>query len=525
MQKQSYLDNMTSTRLERRRSKSNKLLHDVVAAIQSINGKQAAPIVIAKYFASHQSGFFFHSVLNAYKNGLLIKENRTKLSLQLRGTLGVAQTVDILDTVSGINFTGLMKILQKLSPSLPEDALPGKKAIKDLRDVWSKQMVEKLEVSPIPDEYGWDLNPIKLLHFLVEEVYTELQYICEVGKLCGIITVTGRRIERRPKLPLPEGSIIPLNWNIEVTFEGTDPQLCVGDTLTIDGRTEAIYWVAYPLEKGERRKYFLSYTDQIVQPTKEEDEETEKLQRFASDVPRRVENATYQRAIQLARTADGRTVVGRKQVAEVWRVLNKELKIAHSVDHVWVSMVLGCPENFANVSIGRKRQLAELTELLKSKKITVQFTNKQCTYPIHLWGPADMKNLMLMLQRGGNPGTTIEFCSHCARARNMKDEEGVIYQDLLCYRVGSGKTPESISELDVADCPYCAIHADARMVEKDVEVWVEEAQKKNPALAKSRLKTLETIIKGAFGEHSNWAIYADKEYPIMKMRGGREGLY
>lgn len=57
------------------------------------------------------------------------------------------------------------------------------------------------------------------------------------------------------------------------------------------------------------------------------------------------------------------------------------------------------------------------------------------------------------------------------------------------------------------------MHADARIVEKDVDIWLTEADKTEPrALANTRIQNIENIIRSAFGDTSKWKIY--REYPL-----------
>lgn len=105
-----------------------------------------------------------------------------------------------------------------------------------------------------------------------------------------------------------------------------------------------------------------------------------------------------------------------------------------------------------------------------------------------------MKNIALMTQRGGNCATTDEYCSHCGRRRLERGDVG------KSYRVGSGPTPNSISELDVIDCLHCMLHADCRIVEKDVAIWCEEALSTEPKdKATQRIANIEAILREGFG--------------------------
>lgn len=57
------------------------------------------------------------------------------------------------------------------------------------------------------------------------------------------------------------------------------------------------------------------------------------------------------------------------------------------------------------------------------------------------------------------------------------------------------------------------MHANARIVEKDVDIWLTEADKTEPKnRAESRIQNIENIIRGAFGETSKWKVY--REYPL-----------
>jgi hypothetical protein len=52
------------------------------------------------------------------------------------------------------------------------------------------------------------------------------------------------------------------------------------------------------------------------------------------------------------------------------------------------------------------------------------------------------------------------------------------------------------------------MHADARMVEKDVDIWLTEADKSNPkALAEARIQNIEKIIQQGLGNNSAWRVF------------------
>jgi hypothetical protein len=58
------------------------------------------------------------------------------------------------------------------------------------------------------------------------------------------------------------------------------------------------------------------------------------------------------------------------------------------------------------------------------------------------------------------------------------------------------------------------MHADARTVEKDIDIWVSEADKSEPkAVANLRITNIEQIIREAFGDNSKWKIW--REYPYL----------
>lgn len=57
------------------------------------------------------------------------------------------------------------------------------------------------------------------------------------------------------------------------------------------------------------------------------------------------------------------------------------------------------------------------------------------------------------------------------------------------------------------------MHADARIVEKDVDIWLTFADKTEPrANANARIQNVEKIIRRAFGNTSKWKVY--REYPF-----------
>jgi hypothetical protein len=178
-------------------------------------------------------------------------------------------------------------------------------------------------------------------------------------------------------------------------------------------------------------------------------------------------------------------------------------------------MVLAGAENITNIARGRVRQYECFKALREAGQISVEGFSHP--FPIKIWGPADLKNLALMHQRG--TGTAQEWSCHTHRQKcERKDflatvnDDGVLNSNCVSYRVGSGPTPHVISELDVQSSPLCTMHGDARIVEKDVWIWMQEAEMLDSRKSTERLNKLEAIIRESFGESSEWKIYRDK-YP------------
>jgi hypothetical protein len=160
-----------------------------------------------------------------------------------------------------------------------------------------------------------------------------------------------------------------------------------------------------------------------------------------------ISKCQYQRAICLVRSDDGRKILNDGQIMESWRIINKDKKhISHTqnVNDVWFTCLLDCVENKETIEHGRQRQYGGIKEMKDRGYITVD----DYQYPLSIWGPADLKNLTIMYQRGGNPGTTKNFCTHCAKTKSERSlwqstPEGRIHA--ACFRVGSGTRDESIS--------------------------------------------------------------------------------
>lgn len=464
IRKQTMLEAIGPKILKGRFKESDILLTETLAQLRKIHGSKAAADVLALYLAEKEPEEVFLRMVSEYKAGFIEERFNRKLKLSFAQEFGVGDAVNFIDNCSGVNFSGLEEIFQRFRPMLPPNTLPSKKAISQLKKTWAAELTIPLDLQPININgkcVGYDVDPLKFISYLLENVYSELQ-----KEVC---------------VPKESGKVYTRNSRY-VTIVDEDPQLSIGDWLTVGGRMLRVDWIRRPMDPQSPNVYLMGPLPGSTITTFDE--------QYNGTC------GTYQRAIVIVRTLDGRVVIGRSQVAETLRFINQGLKCTtNHVDDVWVSMVVSGPENLTTVSEARKRQRAGLKSLIDAGQINLE----GCVhpFPIKLWGPADLKNHMLMHQQGGNPGTTKKSCPHCNKDSNCRGE---IH---WCGTIRYTRTAGAISELGPRDSPLCVVHGDARIVEKDVDTWAELAEKAGDQY----LEQLAVLIRKTFGETSNFKFY------------------
>lgn len=413
--KPSFISTIQTKTLKNRTMRSDNILKKAFEDVTTLHGNDTLPFVLASYFETHLTDAFLLLLVQHYRQGWLYQHWQHKLSNKLQQAIGPVVATELIDSVNGVNFTGFLAVMETLRNVLPTGSLPTKHDIKWIRDMWGKELAHTLDLQPTGlGTVGWDVDPFKLLRFLLTKIYPKL-----LSDVCAVKKVRIVRIESKCR----------------AHFVDTDPHLKIGDHLIIRSNIHRIHWVVRPQSIGARHVY-------LFDPP------------VAASTPEYLADCQYQRAICLLRSDDGRTVLNDGQVLESWRFANEQLaEHAQNVDDVWFSCLIDGAEDKDNMQKGRVRQFEGLKKLREDGYVEVEGTQ----YPIVILGPADLKNQKTMYQRGGNPSTTNDFCTHCGRTRSLRsltsiliDKTGTWKMTGPCYRVGSGARPESISELDIS---------------------------------------------------------------------------
>lgn len=413
--KASFLTPLLPKTLKKRTAQSDTILKTTFENVTTLHGKDTLPFVLAAYMEAHLNDAFLLLLVQHYRGGWLYQHWQQKLATNIHQAIGPAVATELIDSANGVNFTGFRSVMEALRPVLPEGSLPSKHDIKWVRDMWGNEMARTLDLQPTgAGTVGWDVDPFKFLRFLLTHIYPIL-----LSDICAV----------------KNAKIVMIEHRCRAHFLDTDPHLNIGDRIIIKSNIHTIRWIVRPQSIGAHRVY-------LFEPP------------VAPSVSEYLIDCQFQRAIYLVRSDDGRRVLNDGQVLESWRFINEQLTShTQSVNDVWFSCLIDGAEDKENMQKGRIRQYNGLKKMREDGCIDIDGTK----YPLYILGPADLKNQKTMFQRGGNPCTTTDFCTHCGRTKILRslcpttvDDIGKFKMIGPCYRVGSGSTPASISELGIS---------------------------------------------------------------------------
>jgi hypothetical protein len=154
VRKQSFIDDIQRRTLLECIKNSDVVLNTTFDTIDTLHGKKATPFVFAQYIESHLTDSFLKRVVDVYKGGLLIRDWECKLRQKIHHKLDTIQATDLIDRVSGINFTGFLEVMNALRDTLPPKCLPTRRGIEDIRDKWGTEMALILDLKPTIGEGG-----------------------------------------------------------------------------------------------------------------------------------------------------------------------------------------------------------------------------------------------------------------------------------------------------------------------------------------------------------------------------------